>query len=292
MNKNPFSPVDKDRHDIWEMLVKRDIQAFIQKDWTIVRDDFLENNFFGIDAGRVENPDAWRIKFPDLKSYKKIWLEQARKFGKIEWKENLEEALFHVTVLRDIEICGDRALAHKKFFGQIKKLNGESVSTDWQTLYFCLQVKGVWKIAGFCGFMPHFTGKKTDASLPAKKKPPIAIQHKTAGPYSPVLSVNPGQIIVISGQAAIDLEGKVIGDTIEQQTKHTFENCRKQLNQADCDLNDVFKVNVYLKNLDDWSKFNEIYEKYFSEPRPVRTTIEAGLLLTMLVEIEMWAVKL
>jgi len=120
--------------------------------------------------------------------------------------------------------------------------------------------------------------------------PENAVQHKSAGPYSPVLVVNPGQFVVISGQAAIDMEGNVIGDTIEEQTALTLENCRKQLAFAGCTLDDVFKATIYFKDLSDWSRFNEVYCNYFSEPRPVRTAVETGLLSTLLVEIEMWAV--
>lgn len=121
--------------------------------------------------------------------------------------------------------------------------------------------------------------------------PANAKQHKTSGPYSPVLIVNPGTLVVISGQASIDDEGNFIGNTIEQQTAYTMKNCLKQLSSAGCSFENVFKVTVFLKNIDDWSKFNEIYKTYFNDPLPVRTTVQAGLLGTLLVEIELWAVK-
>jgi len=121
--------------------------------------------------------------------------------------------------------------------------------------------------------------------------PKGASQHVTAGPYSPVLKVVPGEIVVISGQAAIDKTGKIIGDTIEAQTHETLKNCRTQLQQAGCDLNDVFKVNVFLTDLDNWPRFNEVYTTYFDHPKPVRTAVQTPLLMTLLVEIEMWAVK-
>ena len=57
------------------------------------------------------------------------------------------------------------------------------------------------------------------------------------------------------------------------------------------DFGDVFKVNVYLKDLEDWPRFNEVYKQYFPQPLPVRTAVGSGLLLTLLVEIEMWATK-
>ena len=121
--------------------------------------------------------------------------------------------------------------------------------------------------------------------------PDNASQHKTAGPYSPVLEINPNKLVVISGQAALDMEGNLIGDTIEEQSVATIENCRTQLSQAGCDLNDVFKVNVYLTDLKNWPRFNEVYRTFFDKPLPVRTAVGTDLIEGLLVEIEMWAVK-
>lgn len=121
--------------------------------------------------------------------------------------------------------------------------------------------------------------------------PEGASQHTTAGPYSPALIVRGDELVVISGQAALDKDGNVIGDTIEEQAKVTLDNCLKQLRTCGCNFSDVFKVNVYLSNLDEWERFNEVYKKVMPEPRPVRTAIQSGLLLTFKVEIEMWAIK-
>lgn len=137
--------------------------------------------------------------------------------------------------------------------------------------------------------------KDKDKSLIQENKsiqaPAGSAQHKTSGPYSPVLIVKPGALVVISGQAAIDMDGNVIGTTIEEQASYTLDNCLKQLASAGCSFDNVFKVNVYLKNLDDWAKFNKVYETYFKHPLPVRTAVQTGLLGTLLVEIELWANK-
>ncbi|MCY0146829.1 RidA family protein [Hoeflea sp. G2-23] len=119
--------------------------------------------------------------------------------------------------------------------------------------------------------------------------PTAAQQHVTAGPYSPVLMITPGPIAVISGQAALDLEGNLIGETITDQTHKTIENCRAQLAHAGCDLDDVFKVNVFLADLNEWSQFNEVYKRYFTSPMPVRTAIGCALRRSYKVELEMWA---
>ena len=60
---------------------------------------------------------------------------------------------------------------------------------------------------------------------PLKRVPPGAVQHLTAGPYSPVIEVDARRLVVLSGQVAVDLDGKVVGDTIEQQAEATLDNC-------------------------------------------------------------------
>jgi 2-iminobutanoate/2-iminopropanoate deaminase len=125
----------------------------------------------------------------------------------------------------------------------------------------------------------------------AKHVPAGALQHKTAGPYSPVLEVQADRLVVISGQVALDLEGNIVGDTIEEQTRQTLANCRRLLESAGCAFEDVFKVNAFMTDLKDWNRFNAVYMEIMPEPRPVRTTVGVQLLRTFLIEIEMWAAK-
>jgi len=129
------------------------------------------------------------------------------------------------------------------------------------------------------------------ASQLAKRVPEGASQHLTAGPYSPILEVNPGRLVVISGQVAIDAEGNVVGESIEEQTRFTLDNCLRKLETVDCTFADVFKANVYLTDLKEWPRFNAVYAELVPEPRPVRTAIGAALLPGFRVEIEMWAAK-
>ncbi|WP_190809708.1 RidA family protein [Flagellimonas sp. S3867] len=289
MKNNPFTD-DKDRAYIWEMLVERDIKAFVGQDWEMVANDFVVDGFTGIDAGKQHNIDTWELKYPSLESYQEEWLKQAKEFGQLDLVEDKEDALHRVTILQQIEIKDDFALLHKKFYGPIKQKDGTEINTDWQTLYRCRKVNGVWKICGFTGYIPLLQEENSISKI-GKNLPKSAGQHKTAGPYSPVLEINPGKLVVISGQAAIDKEGNVIGDTIEDQTAYTLDNCSQQLATAGCSLQNVFKVNVYLKDINDWPRFNEVYKHYFQDPKPVRTAVESGLLMTLLVEVEMWAVK-
>ncbi len=124
-----------------------------------------------------------------------------------------------------------------------------------------------------------------------KEIPQGATQHVTAGPYSPVLEITCNKVVVISGQTSTAMDGRVLGETVEEQTRLVLENCKNQLATAGCTLEQVFKVNVYMKDLGEWGAFNAIYQEIMPEPRPVRTAVQTGLLPGILVEIEMWAAK-
>jgi len=126
---------------------------------------------------------------------------------------------------------------------------------------------------------------------PIKRLPPGTVQHATAGPYSPVLEIKAERLVVLSGQVAVDLNGAIIGSSMEEQAEAALENCRRQLASAGCGFSDVFKVNVYLADLSDWSTFNTIYKRSMPAPLPVRTAVQAVLLEGFRVEIEMWAAK-
>lgn len=151
---NPF-PTDPDRRAIWEMLVPRDIDAFIAADWTMVQGDFIAPGFLGIDAGRSGNPDGWRIGFPTLDAYREAWLRQAQAAAAVAYAEDLRTAIFRATDLADIEVIGDIAVAHKKFDGAIAKADGTQDLLNWQTMYFARRLDGVWRLTGFVGYMPY-----------------------------------------------------------------------------------------------------------------------------------------
>ena len=58
-------------------------------------------------------------------------------------------------MLRDIDLAGDVALAHKKFDGVVQPIDAMPEILNWQTLYHCRRLGGRWKITGFTGYMPH-----------------------------------------------------------------------------------------------------------------------------------------
>lgn len=282
----PFATTDADRCAIWEMLVTRDTRAFFANDWEAIAADFIPDGFYGIDAQMHADPDDWRLTFPTLAAYRQEWLRQATETARTVDTTRARASLLAAVTLQDIEIEGDHAVARKKFDGWMPNRDGSRTSLNWQTLYICRKHTGRWKIASFVGYLP-FAGDREEAHFVAARS-----QHRTAGPYTPVVGVNTNpRLFVISGQAPLDIEGRVIGSRIEEQSRVTLQNCRTQLQAAGCDLDDVFKVTVYLTDLANWAAFNTVYKDYMREPWPARTAVQCGLLPGFLVEVEMWATR-
>jgi len=94
------------------------------------------------------------------------------------------------------------------------------------------------------------------------------------GPYSQAIKA--GNFLFLSGQGAWDSKtGKLLahGD-ITSQTEIIIKNIKSILEAAGCTLDDVVKTNVFIKDLKEFSKYNEVYKKYFPEKFPARTTVK------------------
>ncbi|WP_378941442.1 hypothetical protein [Mesorhizobium sp. ANAO-SY3R2] len=152
--ENPFAN-DPDRAAIWDMLVRRDIAAFVSQDWGMVADDFDEHRFLGIHAHNSLNPDDWSAAFPALSVYRDEWLRQAAESAAVAYAESLADGIFRATRLDEIDINGDVAVARKKFDGTIRRADGSVDQLNWQTAYFCRKAGDRWKITGFVGYMKY-----------------------------------------------------------------------------------------------------------------------------------------
>lgn len=109
---------------------------------------------------------------------------------------------------------------------------------------------------------------------------------KAIGPYSQAIKA--GQFLFVSGQIPLDPEtGKVEEQTIQGQTRRVFANIEAILEAADLSLADVVRMEVYLKDMDDFQEMNRIYaEKFAGLTCPARQTMQVGRLpLDVLVEI-------
>jgi 2-iminobutanoate/2-iminopropanoate deaminase len=97
------------------------------------------------------------------------------------------------------------------------------------------------------------------------------------GPYSQAIQFN--NLIFTSGQIPIDPStGQFIDGDIKAQTKQTIRNIENILTEAGSDISKVIKVTVYLKDINEFTAMNEIYEEYFGKSKPARSTIEAAKL--------------
>lgn len=110
------------------------------------------------------------------------------------------------------------------------------------------------------------------------------------GPYSQAIEVN--NLIFVSGQLPIDSKNNIISSEIKEATKLCFENIENILIEAKVNLENVIKVNIFLKDLENFQAMNEVYATFFSEPYPARACVEvARLPKDSIIEIECIAYK-
>jgi 2-iminobutanoate/2-iminopropanoate deaminase len=112
------------------------------------------------------------------------------------------------------------------------------------------------------------------------KKAPAAI-----GPYSQAVVAN--GMIYTSGQIAMDEKGTVVADDIVNQTHQVMKNLFYVLEEAGAHFNDVIKTTIFLADMDDFAKVNEVYAHYFGHHKPARSTVAVKTLpKNALIEIE------
>ena len=96
------------------------------------------------------------------------------------------------------------------------------------------------------------------------------------GPYSHASIVD--GIIYLSGQLGLDQEGNLVSGGIESETQKVLENITALLDDFDSDLSNVIKTTIFLKNMKDYKKVNEIYHSLFIKHRPARSCVEVSAL--------------
>lgn len=114
----------------------------------------------------------------------------------------------------------------------------------------------------------------------------IMVPNAPKYPFSP--GIKAGNYIFVSGQGGFQdpKTGEVI-EGIEAQARQCLENVKRVLEAAGSSLDDVIKVTIFLGNVDDYAKVNEVYQKYFPKDYPARSTAVTGLVIpNMLIEME------
>jgi len=101
-----------------------------------------------------------------------------------------------------------------------------------------------------------------------------------------------GNTLYLAGQQGLDASGKLVPGGIGAETKATLETIDKVLKAAGFELRDIVSVNVYLADINEFGDMNKVYKAFLPDPKPARTTIQAGALVNHArVEISAIAVK-
>jgi 2-iminobutanoate/2-iminopropanoate deaminase len=136
-----------------------------------------------------------------------------------------------------------------------------------------------WSIGlvAFCSF----------ASALAQNK---AIDFKEGMPFSNGYVA--GNTLYVAGQQGPDSTGKLTGADISQQTANTIAAIEKIVKKAGFQMTDITSITVYVTDLGDVPKMNEVYKKLMPNPKPARATVQvAGLIGGAKIEISAIAVK-
>jgi 2-iminobutanoate/2-iminopropanoate deaminase len=100
---------------------------------------------------------------------------------------------------------------------------------------------------------------------------------KAIGPYSQAIQA--GNFLFLSGQIPLDPEtGELVKGDIGQQTKQVLENIKGILESQELGMEDVVKVTIFLRDIGNFNRVNEVYATYFPPPAPARSTVEVAKL--------------
>lgn len=102
-------------------------------------------------------------------------------------------------------------------------------------------------------------------------------------------AVRAGDFVFLTGQIPMKNGVVVTEGSVEDQTRIVLDEIKNTLTEAGCELADVVKTMVWLKNRDDFPGFNEIYGEYFPHEPPARSAIVSDFLVDILVEVEVVA---
>jgi 2-iminobutanoate/2-iminopropanoate deaminase len=97
------------------------------------------------------------------------------------------------------------------------------------------------------------------------------------GPYNQ--AVQAGNFIFLSGQIAIDPKsGHMITDNISSETRQVLTNIHHVLETAGYDFSHIVKTTIFLRDMEDFAKVNQVYSTYFTADFPARETVEVSRL--------------
>lgn len=118
----------------------------------------------------------------------------------------------------------------------------------------------------------------SDASDKSKKKAVETTDApKAIGPYSQAVVAD--DFVFLAGQIGIDPKtGNLVEGGIEAETEQVLKNIEAVLKASKSDFDNVVKATIFLADINDFAKVNEIYGRYFKQPFPARSTVQAAKL--------------
>ncbi len=106
------------------------------------------------------------------------------------------------------------------------------------------------------------------------------------GPYSQAVCAN--NMLFLSGQLPINKDTGLMPETVDEQTRQSLSNARAIIESAGATMRDVVKTTVFLSDMNNFGKMNDVYKEFFAENYPARSAVEVSRLpKDALVEIEM-----
>jgi reactive intermediate/imine deaminase len=110
-------------------------------------------------------------------------------------------------------------------------------------------------------------------------------------PYRISLGYRVGDLLFLSGQAAISRQGELVGvGDFDAQAQQTFENLQFVLESAGSGLEHIVKVTIYLTNMGNFPKIVDLRERWFTPPYPADTIVEVRSLALPELELEIDAI--
>lgn len=111
------------------------------------------------------------------------------------------------------------------------------------------------------------------------------------GPYCHAVVVN--NMVYTSGQIPLTLQGELVSEDVQEQTKQVLDNLSAVLKDSGASLDSVVKTTIFISDMNDFPLINEVYGEYFNAHLPARSCVEVSRLpRDVKVEIEAVALKL
>lgn len=102
---------------------------------------------------------------------------------------------------------------------------------------------------------------------------------KAIGPYSQAVQVDAGRVTFLSGQIPLDpATGALVEGDIQKQTERVMANLQAVLKAGGLDFTNVVRCTIFLQDMSDFAKVNEVYGRYFPSSPPSRATVQVAAL--------------